>query len=131
MNNTSATVLTADAAAPHTILAAALRRARAIAPEGILRGPQLAKADRALLAKRGFLLEITKGWYALTTPAATIGDTTFWHAHFWAFAAAYLRFRFGNAYALSAENSLDLWTGQTHTPAQLIVITTKGGANTL
>jgi len=58
------------------------------------------------LAKRGFLVEIIKGWYALTTPQAQPGDTTFWHAHFWGFASAYLRHRFGTAYSLSAEHSI-------------------------
>lgn len=81
-----------------------------------------------MLAKRGFLVPIIKGWYALTTPQANPGDTTFWHAHFWGFASAYLRFRFGTAYSLSAETSLDLWTGNTQTPSQLIIITGKGGS---
>jgi hypothetical protein len=109
-------------------LAAALRRVREKAAGEVVRGPDIASKDRFMLVKRGFLAPIVKGWYALTTPQAPPGDTTFWHAHFWGFASAYLRFRFGTAYSLSAESSLDLRTGNTRTPKQLVVITGKGGA---
>jgi hypothetical protein len=112
---------------PQQELAAALQRVREKTAGEVVRGPDIAPKDRVLLTKRGFLVPIIKGWYALTTPQAQPGDTTFWHAHFWGFASAYLRFRFGTAYCLSAENSLDLWTGNTQTPNQLIVITGKGG----
>ena len=117
--------------APQQALAAALQRARSQATGEFVRGPDISRADRLLLTKRGFLLEIIKGWYALTTPQTETGDTTFWHAHFWGFASAYLRHRFGAAYSLSAEHSLDLWTGNTHTPTQLIVIAGKGGTSTV
>lgn len=84
-----------------------------------------------MLQQRGFLVEIIKGWYALTTPQAQPGDSTFWHLHFWAFVAAYLQARYGQRYCLSAEHSLDLWTAATQTPAQLIVLTARGGVFTL
>lgn len=113
---------------PQQELAATLQRVRDRATGEVVRGPDVEPKDRRLLTKRGFLVPIIKGWYALTTPQAQPGDTTFWHAHFWGFTSAYLRFRFGNAYSLSAENSLDLWTGNTQTPSQLIVITGKGGS---
>jgi len=117
--------------APEYTLAEALQRVRSRATGEVVRGPDITRGDRALLIKRGFLIEIIKGWYALTTPQAEPGDTTFWHAHFWGFASAYLRHRFGTGYSLSAEHSLDLWTGATQTPTQLIIITTKGGTSTL
>jgi len=112
---------------PQQELAAALQRVRDKATGEVVRGPDIATKDRLLLTKRGFLIGIIKGWYALTTPQAQPGDTTFWHAHFWGFVSAYLRFRFGPECCLSAEHSLDLWTGNTQTPAQLIVITGRGG----
>jgi hypothetical protein len=116
---------------PQQALVAALQRVRDRASGEIVRGPEISSRDRVLLTKRGFLVEIIKGWYALTTPQAQPGDTSFWHAHFWGFASAYLRHRFGTAYSLSAEHSLDLLTGNTQTPAQLIVIAGKGGTSTL
>jgi hypothetical protein len=116
---------------PQQALAAALQRVRDLAVDGVVRGPAIGRTDRLLLTKRGFLVEIIKGWYALTTPQAEPGDTTFWHAHFWGFASAYLRHRFGSGYSLSAEHSLDLWTGNLQTPTQLIIIAGKGGTSTL
>lgn len=112
-------------------LAAVLQRTRKRATGEVVRGPDIPSRDRSLLIKRGFLVEIIKGWYALSTPQAQPGDSTFWHAHFWGFVSAYLGHRFGVNYSLSAEHSLDLWTGNTQTPAQLIVIASKGGASTL
>jgi hypothetical protein len=112
-------------------LAEILRRAQAAAPSRILRTAQLPRRDRTLLQQRGFLVEIIKGWYALTTPQARPGDTTFWHLHFWAFVSAYLHARYGQRYCLSPEHSLDLWTAGTQTPKQLIVLTARGGVFTL
>jgi len=116
---------------PQQALANALQRAKERAIGEVVRGPDIARPDRLLLTKRGFLVEIIKGWYALTTTQAEPGDTTFWHAHFWGFASAYLRHRFGADYSLSAEHSLDLWTGVTHTPSQLVVIAGRGGTSTI
>ena len=116
---------------PQRDLAEALRRAQAAAPSHILRSTQLPRRDRTLLQQRGFLVEIIKGWYALTTPQARPGDTTFWHLHFWAFVSAYLQARYGQRYCLSPEHSLDLWTAGTQTPKQLIVLTARGGVFTI
>ncbi len=116
---------------PQQVLAATLQRVRNRATGEVVRGPDISRPDRLLLTKRGFLVEVIKGWYALTTPQAESGDTTFWHAHFWGFASAYLGHRFGTGYSLSAEHSLDLWSGNTQTPTQLIVIAGKGGTSTV
>ena len=116
---------------PQRDLVDALRRAQAAAPAHILRTAQLPRRDRTVLQQRGFLVEIIKGWYALTTPEARPGDSTFWHLHFWAFVSAYLRKRYGQHYCLSPEHSLDLWTASTQTPKQLIVLTSRGGVFTL
>jgi hypothetical protein len=116
---------------PQRDLAEALRRAQAAASSHILRTAQLPRRARTLLQQRGFLVEIIKGWYALTTPQARPGDTSFWHLHFWSFVSAYLQARYGQRYCLSPEHSLDLWTAGTQTPKQLIVLTARGGVFTL
>ncbi len=85
---------------PQRALADALRRAQTEAPAHILRTAQLSRADRVLLKQRGFLVEIIKGWYVLSTPQARPGDTTFWHLHFWSFVSAYLNLRYGRNYRL-------------------------------
>jgi hypothetical protein len=113
---------------PQQVLAATLKRVRERAAGEVVRGAEITSKDRLILIKRGFLVPIIKGWYALTTPHAQVGETAFWHTHLWGFASAYLQHNFGSSYSLSAENSLDLLTGSTQTPSQLIVITGKGGS---
>ncbi len=116
---------------PQLALSEALRRAHAAAPSHILRSQKLSRADRDILKRRGFLVEIIRGWYALATPQAQPGDTTFWHLHFWSFVSAYLSGRLKDRYCLSAEHSLDLWTEGTQTPKQLIVMIARKSAFTL
>ena len=52
---------------PQQALAIALQRVRASATGEVVRGPDISRPDRLLLTKRGFLVEVIKGWYALTT----------------------------------------------------------------
>jgi len=112
-----------------TALAGALQRARQIAREAIVRSQDISRGDRELLVSRHWLREIIRGWYLLTTPDAQPGDTVIWHSSFWAFVAAYLRARFGRRHCLSAEASLDLWSGAMGTPKQLTVLTATGGSS--
>lgn len=112
-------------------LADALKRAHQISPTHIIQSKQLSRVDRGLLKNGGFLVEIIRGWYVLTTPQTQPGDTTFWHLHFWSFVAAYLRFRHGERYCISPEQSIDLWTESFQTPKQLMVLTERGGVFSL
>jgi hypothetical protein len=112
---------------PDVVLATALRRAHQAARSDILRSADMARSDRELLLSRRWLREIIRGWYLLTTPDAQPGDMVIWHSSFWAFAGAYLGERFDRGYCLSAEASLDLWSGKMGTPRQLTVLTTSGG----
>jgi Fic/DOC family len=112
-----------------TSLANALQRTRESAREHIVRSQDISRSDRELLVSRRWLREIIRGWYLLTTPEAQLGDTVIWHSSFWAFVAAYLRERFDRRYCLSAEASLDLWSGTMGTPKQLTVLTASGGSS--
>ena len=114
---------------PDAALAAALSRARQAARDDIVRSQDISRGDRELLASRKWLREIIRGWYLLTTSEAQEGDTVIWHSSFWAFVGAYFRERFGRRYCLSAEASLDLWSGAMGTPTQLTVLTTSGGTS--
>src|ERR1700694_755088 len=100
-------------------LAAALKRVHS----AIVRSDEISRPDREILQAKGWLQEIIRGWYLLTTPDAKAGDAVLWHSSFWAFVAAYLDSRFGKRYSLSAETSLDLHTGKTGTPGQITVVT--------
>jgi hypothetical protein len=114
---------------PDTTLAATLTRVRQIARDDIVRSQDVSRGDRELLVSRNWMREIIRGWYLLTTPEAKPGDTVIWHSSFWAFVAAYVGERFGRRYCLSAEASLDLWSGAMGTPKQLTVLTTRGGTS--
>jgi hypothetical protein len=114
---------------PDVVLAAALERARQAARDDIVRTQDLSRGDRELLVSRNWLREIIRGWYLLTTPEARPGDTVIWHSSFWAFVGAYFRERFGRRYCLSAEASLDLWSGAMGTPRQLTVLAASGGTS--
>jgi hypothetical protein len=114
---------------PDTALAAALARVRQIARDDIVRSQDVSRGDREHLVSRNWLREIIRGWYLLTTPEAKPGDTVIWHSSFWAFVGAYIGERFGRRYCLSAEASLDLWSGAMRTPKQLTILTASGGTS--
>ena len=44
------------------------------------------------------------------------GDTTDWYTSYWAFMSKYCTSRFGDSWSLTAEQSLDLHSGNTTVP---------------
>ena len=89
---------------------------------GVLMSQDLKEEDRLVLLDAGFLRPVMKGWYVCSNPTEAVGDSTSWYANFWAFAAGYLRRRFGSQYCLSPEASVLLHTGYTIVPRQLVVV---------
>jgi hypothetical protein len=88
--------------------AKALERVHAVAVSGILRSADMGRADRELLQRHRYLVDIVKGWYFLSTPTTAAGESTAWYANYWNFLSVYLGSRFGEAYCLSAASSLDV-----------------------
>ncbi len=115
---------------PHVRLAQALEAAMKVAREHVIHGPDLPQHQRTYLIKQGCLLEIMKGWYFLVPPDAPRGETALWHGSFWSFLSLYLEDRVGQEYCLSPKISLDLQSGETATPTQVIVLLGRGGNNT-
>jgi hypothetical protein len=114
------------------LLAGALSRVEKKARRGIVRSSDMERPDRERLQRAGWLQPIMKSWYLFgLSPDGGPGSTTLWYGHFWDFVRYYLTDRFGRAYCLSAECSLDLHTGATTIPRQVVVMTAAGGANTL
>ena len=93
----------------------------------IIRSQQMLRADRELLMRMQWIQEIIKGWYLLVKPTLVKGDSSVWYANFWDFLRIYLNVHFKDQYCLSAENSLDLHSGSSFIPKQVIVISSKGG----
>ena len=113
------------------LMADALARAAWAARDGIVRSADLRRTDRERLAQGGYLQGIIKGWYLLTTPDAEAGDSTAWFASYWSFLGCYLNDRFGEAYCLGAEASLELHLGSTILPRQITVMAERGGQSVL
>src|SRR3954452_4166510 len=111
-----------------TRLAEALQRASTTARKQVLKSAQLQRLDRELLAARGYLQEICKGWYLLSRPVERPGDSTAWYGAYWDFLSVYLDERFGADYCLSASSSIDVHIGANVIPQQVIAVTAHGGA---
>lgn len=110
-------------------IAAALTRIKKITKANggnIVRSQQMVRKDRELLVRTKWLQEIIKGWYLLVKPDISSGDSSAWYASFWDFLRIYLDYRFEDNYCLSAENSLDLHTGSSTIPKQVIVLSGEG-----
>jgi hypothetical protein len=116
---------------PHEEIEQALSKAQGISNDGIVRSKNLSAATRSVLVDAGFLMRLVRGWYALQLPEAR-GSSTAWYSVFWPFLCQYLPDRFGNdGYCLSPQSSLDMHTGETLIPDQLVVLTGKQSNVTL
>ena len=80
---------------------------------------------RLLLKKYGFIREVSKGWYIATDPTEKEGETTAWYSAYWDFVAAFLNYKYGNNWCISADQSLLLHAGNNTVPKQLIVRSPK------
>ncbi len=97
----------------HEILADALEAAANVAIDNVVQSRQMKEKQVTLLKKEGFLKPIIRGWYLLDADLvnADTGTSVLWHESYWSFIGQYLREYLGDAYCVSAEQSLDLHTG--------------------
>src|ERR1017187_1520832 len=72
---------------------------------------QLGRIHRERLLKNGFLKMVLKGWYISVPSDEQRGDSTSWYASYWHFCSGYLTDRYKNSYCLSAEQSLQIHSG--------------------
>jgi len=114
-------------ATPGEKLAASLEVLKALQDRGVIaiKSTELSRIHRERLLKNGFTKKITKGWYISKPSDEQPGDSTSWYASYWHFCERYLADRYGNAYFISPEQSLQIQTGNWTVPQQLIVRTTK------
>ena len=119
-------------ATPHEKLAASLAVLQKLQRNRrVFRSNELSRVHRERLLKNGFLREVVKGWLISTSPGTAKGDSTPWFASFWEFCARYCTDRFGDAWHLSAEQSLLLLVENTIIPAQVVTYSPKGTNNRL
>ncbi len=110
-------------AAPNEKLATSLEFLKKLQDEGLqaIRGGRLTRTHRERLAKAGFLTEVLRGWYIPSRPEEQQGSSTAWLAHIRDFMTGYCNQRFGEAWHLNPELSLELRSGERTLPRQIIV----------
>jgi len=115
-------------ATPSEKLAASLEVLKKIQGKGVIaiKSAELSETHRVRLLKNGFIKEVVKGWYIATPPDEKQGDSTSWYASYWHFCAQFLADRYGEAYYISPEQSLQIHSGSWTVPKQLIIRTEKG-----
>jgi len=112
-------------------IANALEEAQGVSDEGIISSDKLSGKSREILTNAGFLERIVRGWYMLVSPESS-GSSTAWFSMYWPFVRQYLAERFGKeGYCLSPQSSLDIYTGETTIPAQMIILTKKNSNTTV
>jgi fido (protein-threonine AMPylation protein) len=116
---------------PNHKLAESLSALQALQESGrrVFQSREFSRTHRERLLQNGFLLEVMKGWLIAASPTAQQGDSTHWYASFWEFCARYCNDRFGDAWHLSAEQSLLLHSENTVTPTQVIISSPRGTNN--
>lgn len=84
---------------------------------------------REILSKNGFIREVVKGWYIITSPEEKDGETTAWYSSYWDFVAIFLERKYGDNWCLSADQSLLLHAANQSVPQQLLVRSPQGNNN--
>lgn len=115
-------------AAPGEKLAQSLTVLKTLQDKGVtvIQSKALSRTHKDRLVKNGFLEEVIKGWYIITSPHERSGDSTVWYVSYWHFVAAYLQKKFKEAWCLSPEQSLLLHVGNWTVPKQLLARSPKG-----
>lgn len=97
----------------------------------VIQASEITRTVKERLVTNGFLKEVVRGWYISTRPDETDGDTTSWYMSFWYFISVYCKYRFGDDWCLSPEQSLMLHAGNYTVPEQLLVRSSKASNNNL
>ena len=115
-------------ATPSEKLAESLEALKALQDKGYMaiKASELSRINKDRLFKNGFLKEVVKGWYISVPSDEKEGDTTSWYTSYWHFCSRYLADRYGDVYCISAEQSLQIHSGNWTVPQQLIIKSTKG-----
>jgi len=92
----------------------------------VIKTSEISRVHKDRLVKNGFIKEIVKGWYISVPSHEQQGDSTSWYASYWHFCSRYLSARYGDAYCVSPEQSLQLHSGNWTVPHQLIVRSFRG-----
>jgi len=115
-------------ATPGEKLAESLEILKKLQDSGIvaIKASEISRVHRERLVKNKFLREVMKGWYLSVPSDEQAGDSTSWYASYWHFCARYLNERYSESYCISAEQSLQIHSGNWTVPQQLIIRSVDG-----
>ncbi len=115
-------------ATPGEKLAESLDMLKKLQDNGIvaIKASEISRVHRERLVKNKFLREVVKGWYLSVPSDEQSGDSTSWYASYWHFCARYLNARYSDSYCISAEQSLQIHSGNWSVPEQLIIRSVDG-----
>ena len=115
-------------ATPGEKLAESLEVLKKLQDSGIvaIKSSELSRVHRERLLNNKFLREVMKGWYLSVPSDEQQGDSTSWYASYWSFCSGYLNDRYGDSYCISAEQSLQIHSGNRTVPQQHIIRSSEG-----
>jgi len=96
----------------------------------VLRSQNLPRIHRERLLKNNFIHEVIKGWYIITNPIETKGESTLWYSSYWYFCSKFLEFKYKKNWCISPEQSISIQSGNLNIPKQLLIRSPKAN-NTL
>jgi len=110
-------------ATPSERLADSLNELRKLQDAGkmAIKSDELSRTHKERLIANGFLKEVMRGWYIISRPDSSPGDTTFWYSNFWEFCSEFLTEKYNDNWCISAEQSVQLHAGNWTVPQQLII----------
>ena len=108
-------------------LAESLALLRNIQIRGVLaiNSKSLTRIHRERLLRNGFIKEVYKGWYTISSPSENQGSSTSWYSSYWQFCAQFLENKYKTEWIISAEQSLLFHAGNYAVPTQLIIKSPK------
>lgn len=81
---------------------------------------ELGEENIRILTEEGILKEVLDGWFVVSF-AKKDDDPTDWYRAYWKFIVAYLDFQYQEQWCLSADCSLDFYSGDTLVPEDLVI----------
>lgn len=110
-------------ATPAERLAASLDELRKLQEQGrvAIKSDELSRTHKDRLIANGFLKEVLRGWYIISSPDERPGDTTSWYGNFWEFCSTFLHERYKDNWCISPEQSVLIYAGNWTVPTQLLI----------
>ncbi len=113
---------------PSEKLAEALEVLHKLQEQGLvaIKSTEISRVSRELLVNKGYLKEVSKGWYTPGRPDERPGDSNSWYSSYWEFCGRFLQEKYGKDWIVSPEQSIQLHAGNWSVPKQLLIRSSEG-----